>query len=111
VPSECFGFFFLRFVKRKRKRDWIKIPSPVGNLSPKNPIGLIQSNNNFQLSPTLTASASLQVTTTGDQQNMTVTKPGYVADVSVIRPLQLQRHQLEVQGHGCRKRREKPLLI
>jgi len=66
-------------------KDWIKIPSPVGNLSPKNPIGLIQSNNNFQLSPTLTASASLQVTTTGDQQNMTVTTPVYVADVSVTK--------------------------
>ena len=35
----------------------------MGDLSPKNPIGLIQSDNNFQLSPTLTASANLQIKT------------------------------------------------
>ena len=81
-------------------KDWIKIPSPVGNLSPKNPIGLIQSNNDFQLSPTLTASASLQVTTTGDQQNMTVTKPGYVADVSVTKTFFDNRLSVRIGGRN-----------
>ena len=81
-------------------KDWIKIPSPVGNLSPKNPIGLIQSNNDFQLSPTLTASASLQVTTTGDQQNMTVTKRGYVADVSVTKTFFDNRLSVRLGGRN-----------
>ena len=81
-------------------KDWIKIPSPLGNLSPKNPIGLIQSNNDFQLSPTLTASASLQVTTTGDQQNMTVTKPGYVADVSVTKTFFDNRLSVRLGGRN-----------
>ena len=81
-------------------KDWIKIPSPVGNLSPKNPIGLIQSNNDFQLSPTLTASASLQVTTTGDQQNMTITKPGYVADVSVTKTFFDNRLSVRLGGRN-----------
>lgn len=81
-------------------KDWIKIPSPVGNLSPKNPIGLIQSNNDFQLSPTLTASANLQVTTTGDQQNMTVTKPGYVADVSVTKTFFDNRLSVRLGGRN-----------
>ena len=81
-------------------KDWIKIPSPVGNLSPKNPIGLIQSNNDFQLSPTLTASASLQVMTTGDQQNMTVTKPGYVADVSVTKTFFDNRLSVRLGGRN-----------
>ena len=81
-------------------KDWIKIPSPVGNLSPKNPIGLIQSNNDFQLSPTLTASASLQVMTTGDQQNMTVTKPGYMADVSVTKTFFDNRLSVRLGGRN-----------
>ena len=81
-------------------KDWIKIPSPVGNLSPKNPIGLIQSNNDFQLSPTLTASASLQVMTTGDQHNMTVTKPGYVADVSVTKTFFDNRLSVRLGGRN-----------
>ena len=79
-------------------KDWIKIPSPVGDLSPKNPIGIIQSNNNFQLSPTLTVSASLQVTTTGDQQNMTLTRAVYVADVSVTKTFFNNRLSVKLGG-------------
>ena len=81
-------------------KDWIKIPSPVGDLSPKNPIGLIQSDNNFQLSPTLTASANLQIVTKGDQQNMTLTRAGYVADISVTKTFFNNRLSVKFGGRN-----------
>ena len=81
-------------------KDWIKIPSPTGIISPKNPIGLIQSNNNFQLTKTLTATASLQVTTTGNQQNMTLTKPVYVADISVTKTFFDDRLSVKLGGRN-----------
>ena len=81
-------------------KDWIKIPSPVGDLSPKNPIGLIQSDNNFQLSPTLTASANLQIVTKGDQQNMTLTRAGYVADISVTKTFFNNRLSVKLGGRN-----------
>ncbi|MBP5560817.1 MAG: outer membrane beta-barrel protein, partial [Muribaculaceae bacterium] len=40
-------------------KDWVKIPSPAGFISPKHPIFLVQWNNNFQILPTLTAQANL----------------------------------------------------
>ena len=110
-------------------KDWIKIPSPVGDLSPKNPIGLIQSDNNFQLSPTLTASANLQIVTKGGDQDVLQQppvgevrrpqpvrhaaahqhplrpshplprKPSGLSQTGTRRPLQLQCHQLEIQGN------------
>ena len=81
-------------------KDWIKIPSPVGDISPKNPIGLIQSNNNLQLSPTLTASANLQIVTKGDQQNMTLTKASYVADISVTKTFFNNRLSVKLDGQN-----------
>ena len=81
-------------------KDWIKIPSPVGDLCPKNPIGLIQSDNNFQLSPTLTASANLQIVTKGDQQNMTLTRAGYVADISVTKTFFNNRLSVKLGGRN-----------
>ena len=81
-------------------KDWIKIPSPVDDISPKNPIGIIQSNNNFQLSPTLTASANLQIFTTGDQQNMTLTKATYVADISLTKTFFNNRLSVKLGGQN-----------
>ena len=81
-------------------KDWIKIPSPVGDLCPKNPIGLIQSDNNFQLSPTLTASANLQIVTKGDQQNMTLTRARYVADISVTKTFFNNRLSVKFGGRN-----------
>jgi hypothetical protein len=47
-------------------KDWTKIPTPVGFISPKRPIFVIQFNNNIKILPTLTANASLDITTEGD---------------------------------------------
>ena len=50
-------------------KEWIKIPSPVGFISPKDPIYIVQFNNNIQILPTLTANVNFDFTSSGDMQN------------------------------------------
>lgn len=99
ILSPRFGFYQPSLTVALIK-DWIKIPSPIGAISPKNPIGLIQSNNNFKLTKTLTATANLQVTTTGNQQNITLTKPVYVADISVTKTFFNDRLSVKLGGRN-----------
>ena len=91
-------------------KDWIKIPTPTGTVSPKNPIGIIHYNNNFQFAPTLTAMASLQITTTGDQQNMTLTKAACVADMSITKTFLQNRLSVKLAGHNLFNAQEHIIL-
>ena len=81
-------------------KDWIKIPSPVGFISPNNPIFLVQFNNSFKITPTFTAQANLSFTSKGDKENMTLTKAVWDAYVSLTKTFFDDRLSLQVAGHN-----------
>ena len=81
-------------------KDWVKIPSPTGFISPKDPIFLAQFNNNIQILPTLTANANLSFTSCGDMQNATLTKPGWNLYLSVTKTFFDDRLSIQVTGHN-----------
>ncbi|MBP5315690.1 MAG: outer membrane beta-barrel protein [Muribaculaceae bacterium] len=81
-------------------KDWIKIPSPVGFISPSNPIYLVQFNNSFKITPTFTAQANLSFTSKGDKENMTLTKAVWDAYVSLTKTFFDDRLSLQVAGHN-----------
>ena len=81
-------------------KDWIKIPSPVGFISPNNPIYLVQFNNSFKIMPTLTAQANLSFTSKGDKENMTLTRAGWYTYVSLTKTFFNDRLSLQVAGHN-----------
>ena len=81
-------------------KDWIKIPSPAGFLSPKNPLFIIQFNNNIKILPTLTASASLDIVSKGDKENMSLTRATVQAYVSLTKTFFNDRLSVKVAGHN-----------
>ena len=81
-------------------KEWIKIPSPTGFISPKRPIYLVQFNNNFRLTPTLTASADFSFTSKGDQENVYLAKALYVLDMSATKTFFNDRLSVQVKGHN-----------
>ena len=81
-------------------KDWIMIPSPVGFISPKNPIYLVQFNNNFKITPTLNAQVNLSFTSKGDKENMTLTRAGWYTYVSLTKTFFDDRLSLQVAGHN-----------
>ena len=66
-------------------KEWIKIPSPAGVISPERPIWIAQFNNNFRLTPTLTASADFSFTSKGDQENISPLRPDIVLTSSLTK--------------------------
>lgn len=81
-------------------KEWIKIPSPAGVISPGRPIWIAQFNNNFRLTPTLTASADFSFTSKGDQENISLTKARYRLDLSVTKSFLGDHLSVMVKGHN-----------
>ena len=81
-------------------KEWIKIPSPAGAISPERPIWIAQFNNNFRLTPTLTASADFSFTSKGDQENISLTKARYRLDLSVTKSFLGDHLSVMVKGHN-----------
>lgn len=81
-------------------KDWVKIPSPAGFISPKRPIFLVQWNNNFQILPTLTAQANLAFTSCGDKENVNINKATCQLYLSVTKTFLNDRLSVQVAGHN-----------
>lgn len=81
-------------------KDWVKIPSPAGFISPKRPIFLVQWNNNFQILPTLTAQANLAFTSCGDKENVNINKATWQLYLSVTKTFLNDRLSVQVAGHN-----------
>ncbi len=81
-------------------KDWIKIPSPIGFISPKSPIYLAQFNNNFQIMPTLTANVNFDFTSRGAMQNVTLTEPIYRLNIGATKTFLNDRLSIQVTGHN-----------
>ena len=81
-------------------KEWIKIPSPTGFISPHDPMFLVQFNNNFQLMPTLTANVRFDFTACGDMENLTLTKPGYRLDIGATKTFLNDRLSISVSGRN-----------
>ncbi|MBQ3363333.1 MAG: TonB-dependent receptor [Muribaculaceae bacterium] len=87
-------------------KEWMKIPSPTGFISPERPIYLVQFNNNFQLASTLTASADFSLTSKGDQENVSLTKATCVLDLGVTKTFLNDRLSVRIKGHNLLNSRE-----
>ncbi len=81
-------------------KEWIKIPSPAGVISPERPIWIAQFNNNFRLTPTLTASADFSFTSKGNQENISLTKARYRLDLSITKSFLGDHLSVMVKGHN-----------
>ena len=81
-------------------KEWMKIPSPTGFIRPERPIYLVQLNNNFQLAPTLTASADFTLTSKGDQENVSLTRATSVLDLSLTKTFLNDRLSVRIKGHN-----------
>ena len=81
-------------------KEWVKIPSPIGFISPKNPFFLVQFNNNFQIQPTLTANVNFNFMSRGDMQNVTLAEPSYVLDIGATKTFLNDRLSIQVTGHN-----------
>ncbi len=81
-------------------KEWIKIPSPTGFISPKNPAFLVQFNNNFQILPTLTANVNFNFTSRGDMENVTISEPLYLLDIGATKTFLNDRLSIQVTGHN-----------
>ena len=81
-------------------KEWIKIPSPAGVISPECPIWIAQFNNNFRLAPTLTACADFSFTSKGNQENISLTKARYRLDLSVTKSFLGDHLSVMVKGHN-----------
>ncbi len=81
-------------------KDWIKIPSPVGFISPKNPAYIVQFNNNFQIIPTLTANVNFNSSSRGDIENVTLSEPQYLLDIGATKTFLNDRLSIQVTGHN-----------
>ena len=81
-------------------KEWIKIPSPVGFITPKNPAWIAQLNNNFQILPTLTANVNFNFTSRGDMENVTLSEPRYLLDLGATKTFLNDRLSIQVTGHN-----------
>lgn len=97
--SPRFGIYQPRLTMGMLK-DWVKIPSPAGFISPKRPIFLVQWNNNFQILPTLTAQANLAFTSCGDKENVNINKATWQLYLSLTKTFLNDRLSVQVAGHN-----------
>ena len=81
-------------------KEWIKIPSPTGFISPERPIYLVQFNNNIRLTPSLTGSADFTLTSKGDQENISLTRALCMLDLSLTKTFLNDRLSVQVKGHN-----------
>ncbi len=81
-------------------KEWIKIPSPIGFISTKDPIWLIQFDNNFQIMPTLTANVNFSFTSSGDMQNVTLTRPSYLLNIGATKTFLNDRLSISITGYN-----------
>ena len=81
-------------------KEWIKIPSPIGFISPKNPLYLVQFSNNFQILSTLTANVNFNFTSRGDMENVTLSEPRYHIDIGATKTFLNDRLSIQVTGHN-----------
>ena len=81
-------------------KEWIKIPSPVGFISPKKPAWIAQFSNNFQILPTLTANVNFNFTSRGDMENVTISEPLYLLDIGATKTFLNDRLSIRVTGHN-----------
>ena len=88
-------------------KDWTKIPTPVGYISPKRPIFLIQFNNNIKILPTLTANASLDITTKGDMENVSLTRAVCNLNLSLTKTFLNDRLSVKIAGRNLLDAQEK----
>ena len=79
-------------------KEWIKIPSPTGFISPRDPMFLVQFNNNFQLMPTLTANVRFDFTSCGDMENVSLVKPAYRLDIGATKTFLNDRLSIRLAG-------------
>ena len=79
-------------------KEWIKIPSPNGVISPERPIWIVEFNNNFRLTPTITASANFSFTSKGDQENVSLTKALSILDLSLTKTFLNDRLSVKIGG-------------
>lgn len=91
-------------------KDWTRIPTPVGTISPKRPIFLIQFNNNIKILPTLTANASLDITTRGDMENVSLTRAVLNLYLSLAKTFLNDRLSVKIAGRNLLDAQEKVLL-
>ncbi|MBR1804270.1 MAG: outer membrane beta-barrel protein [Muribaculaceae bacterium] len=81
-------------------KDWTRIPTPIGFISSRRPIFLVQLNNNFRILPTLTACANLDITTKGDMENVSLLKAAFNLYLSVTKTFLNDRLSVKVAGHN-----------
>ena len=81
-------------------KDWVKIPSPVGLISPKRPIFFVQWNNNIQILPSLTAQANLAFTSCGDKENANINKANWQLYLSLTKTFLNDRLSVQIAGHN-----------
>ena len=81
-------------------KEWVKIPSPIGCISPKNPIWIAEFNNNFQIMPSLTANVNFSFTSSGDMQNVTLTKPNYRLNIGATKTFLNDRLSIRITGYN-----------
>jgi len=91
-------------------KDWTRIPTPVGYISPKRPIFLIQFNNNIKILPTLTANASLDITTRGDMENVSLTRALFNLYLSLTKTFLNDRLSVKIAGRNLLDAQEKVQL-
>ena len=91
-------------------KDWTRIPTPVGTISPKRPVFLIQFNNNIKILPTLTANASLDITTRGDMENVSLTRAVFNLYLSLTKTFLNDRLSVKIAGRNLLDAQEKVLL-
>ena len=91
-------------------KDWIKIPSPVGFISPEKPIYLVQFNNSIKILPTLMAQANLSFTSKGDKENVSLVRAGWYTYVSLTKTFLNDRLSVQVAGHNLLDSQDKLLL-
>lgn len=91
-------------------KDWTRIPTPVGTISPKNPLFIIQFNNNIKILPTLTANASLDITTRGDMENVSLTRALFNLYLSLTKTFLNDRLSVKIAGRNLLDAQEKVQL-
>lgn len=91
-------------------KDWTKIPTPVGFISPKRPIFVIQFNNNIKILPTLTANANLDITTKGDMENVSLTRAVCNLNLSLTKTFLNDRLSVKIAGRNLLDAQESVVL-
>ncbi len=91
-------------------KDWTRIPTPIGTISPKRPVFLIQLNNNIKILPTLTAQANLDITTKGDMENVSLTRALFNLYLSLTKTFLNDRLSVKIAGRNLLDAQEKVQL-